>query len=59
MNGLDSSQAAQMLFPEASNPVPDPQWDLVSLGLEEPLPAQDAIDELYVRLVINLPRSKC
>jgi hypothetical protein len=29
-----------MLFPS------DPQWDMIGLGLEEPLPMQDVIDEL-------------
>lgn len=34
-------------FLQATANIPtDPQWDLISLGLEEPLPAQDAIDEL-------------
>lgn len=26
----------------------DFSWEMISLGLEEPLPAQDVIDELYV-----------
>jgi hypothetical protein len=39
-----------MMYP----PIPDngnnpqAQWDLIALGLEEPLPTQDVIDELYV-----------
>ncbi|CAI7573504.1 unnamed protein product [Penicillium viridicatum] len=43
-----AGQSNQMLFP----PPPttqgggNPQWDLISLGLEEPLPSQDVIDEL-------------
>lgn len=45
-NGLDTSQASQLFFPETNNIPSGPQWDLISLGLEEPLPAQDAIDEL-------------
>lgn len=28
----------------------DFSWEMISLGLEEPLPAQDVIDELYVLL---------
>lgn len=31
-------------------------WEMIGLGLEEPLPAQDVIDELYVRpLSSSLP----
>ncbi|KAJ5564823.1 hypothetical protein N7513_001065 [Penicillium frequentans] len=45
-NGLDTSQPSQLFFPETNNIPSGPQWDLISLGLEEPLPAQDAIDEL-------------
>ena len=45
-----AGQPSQILYP----PPPTEQgggnahWDLISLGLEEPLPAQDVIDELYV-----------
>lgn len=45
-----AGQPSQMLYP----PPPttqgggNSQWDLISLGLEEPLPSQDVIDELYV-----------
>lgn len=45
-NGMDTSQPSQLFFPETNNIPSGPQWDLISLGLEEPLPAQDAIDEL-------------
>ncbi|KAJ5777991.1 Transcription factor [Penicillium odoratum] len=45
-NGLDTSQTSQLFYPPTNNIQSDPQWDLISLGLEEPLPAQDAIDEL-------------
>ncbi|KAJ5823304.1 Transcription factor [Penicillium robsamsonii] len=43
-----AGQPSQMSYP----PLPttqgggNPQWDLISLGLEEPLPSQDVIDEL-------------
>ncbi|KAJ5183630.1 hypothetical protein N7492_001246 [Penicillium capsulatum] len=33
-------------FLQTSSIPTDPQWDLIELGLEEPLPAQDVIDEL-------------
>ena len=47
-NGMGSSQPNQTLF-QGATPFPsDPQWDLISLGLEEPLPAPDVIDELSV-----------
>ncbi|KXG50787.1 Transcription factor [Penicillium griseofulvum] len=43
-----AGQPSQMLYP--SQPTTqgggNPQWDLISLGLEEPLPSQDVIDEL-------------
>jgi hypothetical protein len=45
-----AGQPSQMLYP----PQPTAQgnsnspWDLISLGLEEPLPSQDVVDELYV-----------
>ncbi|KAK5797763.1 hypothetical protein VI817_004054 [Penicillium citrinum] len=39
-NGATAAQSNQMLFPS------DPQWDMIGLGLEEPLPTQDVIDEL-------------
>lgn len=29
------------------------QWEMIGLGLEEPLPTQDIIDELYVFLVLT------
>lgn len=45
-----AGQSNQILFP--SPPTiqgsGNSQWDLISLGLEEPLPSQDVIDELYV-----------
>ncbi|KAJ5732677.1 Transcription factor [Penicillium malachiteum] len=44
-SGIDASQTNQIFFPEVNN-LNDPQWDLISLGLEEPLPAPDAIEEL-------------
>lgn len=28
----------------------DFSWEMISLGLEEPLPTQDVVDELYVLL---------
>ncbi|KGO78544.1 Transcription factor, fungi [Penicillium italicum] len=46
--GPSAGQPSQMLYP----PPPTTQagsnshWDLISLGLEEPLPSQDVIDEL-------------
>lgn len=45
-----TSQPSQMLYPPQPTPqgAGDTQWDLISLGLEEPLPSQDVIDELYV-----------
>jgi hypothetical protein len=45
-----ADQPSQILYPppHATRGGSDPQWDLISLGLEEPLPPQDAIDELYV-----------
>lgn len=35
-----------MLFTGPTGANNDPSWDLISLGLEEPLPTQDVIDEL-------------
>jgi hypothetical protein len=37
-----------MMYPPIANNNSDAQWDLIALGLEEPLPSQDVIDELYV-----------
>lgn len=48
-NAASTSQQGQMFFPPSQQSIPDdPSWDLISLGLEEPLPTQDVIDELYV-----------
>lgn len=45
-DGMGASQPGQTLF-QGTTPFPsDPQWDLISLGLEEPLPAPDVIEEL-------------
>ena len=33
-------------------------WEMIGLGLEEPLPAQETIDELYVILPHPISRSK-
>lgn len=46
--GMETSQPSQTFFQGAATFPSDPQWDLISLGLEEPLPTQDAIDELWV-----------
>lgn len=45
-NGLGTSQPTQTLFDATASFPSDPQWDLISLGLEEPLPAPDVIEEL-------------
>lgn len=37
-----------MMYLPIANNNSDAQWDLIALGLEEPLPSQDVIDELYV-----------
>jgi hypothetical protein len=43
-----AGQPSQMLFPPPHTAHEgNTQWDLISLGLEEPLPSQDVIDELY------------
>ncbi|KAJ5454336.1 uncharacterized protein N7458_005292 [Penicillium daleae] len=42
--GLGSSNPT--MFAGPTIPPNDPSWDLISLGLEEPLPTQDVIDEL-------------
>lgn len=36
-----------MMYPQIDINI-NAQWDLIALGLEEPLPSQDVIDELYV-----------
>lgn len=55
----------------AANTIPDPQmmenldlgldanfsWEMIGLGLEEPMPMQEAIDELYDMLVLPLSRA--
>ncbi|OQE43566.1 hypothetical protein PENCOP_c003G04093 [Penicillium coprophilum] len=42
-----AGQPNQILYPPLTTQGGDnPQWDLISLGLEEPLPSQDVIDEL-------------
>lgn len=44
-----AGQPSQILYPPPPITQGDnSQWDLISLGLEEPLPPQDVIDELYV-----------
>jgi len=44
-----AGQPSQTLFPPPHTTQDgNSQWDLISLGLEEPLPSQDVIDELYV-----------
>ncbi|KAJ5570163.1 uncharacterized protein N7459_009593 [Penicillium hispanicum] len=44
--GVGPSQPSRSFYPSADNIPTDPQWNLIGLGLEEPLPAQDVIDEL-------------
>lgn len=45
-NQMGASQPNQTLF-QGTTPFPsDPQWDLISLGLEEPLPAPEVVEEL-------------
>lgn len=57
-SALSTGQPGQLLFPPqhtATNG--NSQWDLISLGLDEPLPTQDVIEELYVipmELIWNL-----
>jgi hypothetical protein len=42
-------QPSHMLFPPPhATQGGNSQWDLISLGLEEPLPSRDVIEELYV-----------
>jgi len=46
-NGMGTSQPSETLFQGAPPAFPsDPQWDLISLGVEEPLPAPDVVEEL-------------
>ncbi|OQD87677.1 hypothetical protein PENANT_c005G10767 [Penicillium antarcticum] len=47
-NPPDAIQSGQTMYPPIANTGSDPQtqWDLIALGLEEPLPSQDVIDEL-------------
>ena len=45
-SAVGASQPSQSFYPPVNSIPRDPQWDLISLGLEEPLPAQDVIDEL-------------
>ncbi|KAJ5482656.1 hypothetical protein N7539_006102 [Penicillium diatomitis] len=45
-SGFGPSQSTQHMFPSAMDPPAPSSWDLLSLGLEEPLPRQDVIDEL-------------
>jgi hypothetical protein len=46
-DGMGTSQPSQTLYPSAPPSFPtDPQWDLISLGVEEPLPTQDVVEEL-------------
>jgi hypothetical protein len=55
--GLGLGQSAESSIP-ASQPGlnGDFSWEMISLGLEEPLPRQDVIDELYVcSRAIELP----
>jgi len=61
----------QMLDNMATNTMPDPQmmenldlgldatfsWEMIGLGLEEPMPMQEAVDELYGRRLIALLRT--
>ncbi|KAJ5972194.1 uncharacterized protein N7479_002112 [Penicillium vulpinum] len=48
MNAPGAGQPSPMLYPPLSSTPGggNTQWDLISLGLEEPLPSQDVIDEL-------------
>ncbi|KAJ5899131.1 hypothetical protein N7495_003875 [Penicillium taxi] len=52
-NGINASipslgepQQNSAFFAQAPQIADGPRWDLIALGLEEPLPAQDVIDEL-------------
>lgn len=46
-DGMGTSQPSQTLYPSAGPSFSaDPQWDLISLGVEEPLPSPDVVEEL-------------
>lgn len=46
-NGMGTSQPGETLFQGAPPTFPsDPQWDVISLGVEEPLPTPDVVEEL-------------
>lgn len=57
----DNSTAMSMLpdLNNSANPLDDGMtWEMIGLGLEEPLPTQEAIDELFVSLETQR-RSTC
>lgn len=47
-DAANPSQPVQTFFPPPPSMPNDTPWDLIGLGLEEPLPTQEVIDELYV-----------
>lgn len=47
-DAVNTSQPVQTFYPPPPRMPNDPSWDLITLGVEEPLPSQDVIDELYV-----------
>lgn len=55
-NAPGAGQMSQSLFVPAQHTGPsgNSQWDLISLGLEEPLPSQDVIEELYVICAVSI-----
>lgn len=56
-NNSPQPQAAADAFDFSSLPMQNNfTWEMIGLGLEEPLPPQDSIDELLGSLVSSLPR---
>jgi hypothetical protein len=58
MGGISSDFGTDGLsFDQPGMPVDPPEaypWEMIGLGLDEPLPPQDTIDELYTPLVVQV-----
>jgi hypothetical protein len=58
MGGISSDFGTDgMSFDQPGMPADSPEaypWEMIGLGLDEPLPPQDTIDELYIPFVVQI-----
>jgi hypothetical protein len=54
---VEQQAVSQAYLPSGLNTEGNFGWDMLSLGLEEPLPTQDVIDELYAYIISHISKS--